>query len=229
MFPDRNHLINPNAYGTVLDIGAGWWYFFLLLPTFIEGEEISWLGHGGSIQYLDRARVSRYIALEPNLLMHKSIREKADGAGFHESDGTLIILSCGAEDTQSILFSLSQDSVTVDTMISVLTLCTIPNPQRTISKLVRDILVPGGQMLYYEHVLSSRPDIAWWQRFWAPIWACVFDGCRMDRPSDIWIRDLKIGGGDEGNDVWKEWKVWGRPEENEESLFGHSVGKFVKV
>jgi Methyltransferase domain len=183
------------------------------------------IGHGNSIRYFDRTRVSRYIALEPNVLMHKRIREKANEAGFHESDGTLIILSFGAEDTQSILFSLSQNSVTVDTMISVLTLCTVPNPQHTISKLVRDILKPGGQLLYYEHVLSSRPDVAWWQRFWAPVWACVFDGCRMDRPSHIWIRDLKIG---DGNEVWKEWEAWGKPGEDSESLFCHSVGTFIK-
>lgn len=174
--------------------------------------------------------MSRYIALEPNVFMHKNMRAKANEAGFYESDGTLIILSFGAEDTHSILLSLSQESVTIDTMISVLTFCTIPNPQRTISNLVRDVLKPGGQLLYYEHVLSSRPDIAWWQRFWAPIWACLFDGCRLDRPSDIWIRDLKIGGSSsEGSDVWGEWTTWGRADEDEETLFGHSVGKFVKI
>ncbi|KAF8797826.1 hypothetical protein BYT27DRAFT_7204029 [Phlegmacium glaucopus] len=194
-------LITPNAYGSVLDIGAG---------------------HGHSIQYVDRTRVSRYIALEPNVLMHERIRAKANEAGFHESDGTLIILSCGAEDTHSILSSISQqqhqEDHPVDTIISVLTLCTIPEPQRTISKLIRDILKPGGQLLSYEHVLSSRPDVAWWQRFWAPFWACVFDGCRMDRPSNVWIREID----------WKEWKVWSKPGEEEENLFGHSIGKFIK-
>ena len=163
--------------------------------------------------------------------MHKTIRQKANEAGFHESDGTLIILSFGAEDTQSILSSLSQNStLEVDTIISVLTLCTVPNPQQTILKLARDVLKPGGQLLYFEHVLNDRPDVAWWQRFWAPLWACVFDGCRMDRPSHIWIRDLKIGdGSSEGSDVWREWKAWGRPDEDSESLFYHSVGKFVKA
>ena len=193
-------------------------------------------GYGHSIQYLDRARVSRYIALEPNILMHNHIRAKANEAGFHESDGTLIILSFGAEDTQSILSSLSHQQHQqhpIDTMISVLTLCTVPDPQRTISKLIRDLLKPGGQLLYFEHILSPRPDVAWWQRFWAPVWACAFDGCRMDRPSDIWIRDLKItgggGNGDEGSDVWMEWNIWDYPGEDEENLFRHSLGKFVKI
>jgi hypothetical protein len=159
--------------------------------------------------------------------MHDHIRAKANEAGFHESDSTLIILSFGAEDTQSILSSLSQlDQQPVDTIISVLTLCTIPDPQRTISRLIRDLLKPAGQLLYFEHVLSSRPDVAWWQRFWAPVWACAFDGCRMDRPSDVWIRDLKIGS---SGDVWMEWKIWDYPGEDEENLFHHSLGKFVKI
>ena len=59
----------------------------------------------------------------------------------------------------------------------------------------------------------------------------VFDGCRMDRPSDIWIRDLKIGGGggDEGSDTWMEWKIYDFPNEDEENLFCHRSGKFVKI
>ena len=200
-------------------------------------------GYGHSIQYFDRARVSRYIALEPNILMHNHIRTKANEAGFHESDGTLIIFSFGAEDTRSILSSLlSQqqqhqhqlEQHPIDTMISVLTLCTIPDPQRTISKLIRDLLKPGGQLLFLEHVLSPRPDVAWWQRFWAPVWACIFDGCRMDRPTDIWIRDLKIAGGggngDEGSSgVWMEWNIWDNPDQDEENMFPHSMGKFVKI
>jgi hypothetical protein len=188
-------------------------------------------GFGLSIQYFDRARVSRYIALEPNTLMHNQIRAKANEAGFHESDGTLIILSYGAEDTQSILSSLSQEPV--DTILSVLTLCSgsIPDPQRTISKLVRDILKSNGHSLYFEHVLSIRPDVAWWQRFWAPLWACAFDGCRMDKPSDIWIRDLKIGDGvsGEGSDTWMEWKIYDYPDEDEENMFCRRLGKFVKI
>ena len=185
-------------------------------------------GHGHSIQYFDRAQVTRYIALEPNVLMHQHIKAKANEAGFHESDGTLIILSFGAEDTHSILSSVNLDSVEppVDTIISILTLCTVPDPQHTLSKLVRDILKPGGQLLYFEHVLSSRPDVAWWQRFWAPVWACVFDGCRMDRPTHIWIRDLKVS--DKGSDVWKEWEAWDKPGEDEESLLCHCVGRYVK-
>jgi hypothetical protein len=191
------------------------------------------LGHGHSVAYLNRARVSRYIALEPNVLMHEQIRAIANAAGYHESAGTLVILSCGAEDTNSILASLSLASPPgqpqlIDTMISVLTLCSIPAPQKTVSNLVRDILKPGGQFLLYEHVLSKREDVAWWQRFWAPVWAIAFDGCRMDRPSDVWVSELAVDGNGRGS-AWRESRVWGKEGEDEENLFLHSVGRFVKA
>ena len=185
------------------------------------------------MSYFNRARVTRYIALEPNVLMHEQIRASANVAGYHESAGTLVILSCGAEDTNSILASLSLTSPSeqpqlIDTMISVLTLCSVPAPQKTISNLVRDVLKPGGQFLVYEHVLSEREDVAWWQRFWAPVWAVVFDGCRMDRPSDVWMKELAVDGKGKGS-TWSESRVWGKEDEDEENLLIHIMGRFVKT
>ena len=64
----KQGLITPRASGIVLEIGAG-------------------LGH--TMPYLDKSRVKKYIALEPNRLMHTAIRETAASCGFSEYDGTL--------------------------------------------------------------------------------------------------------------------------------------------
>ncbi|KAJ3531635.1 hypothetical protein NMY22_g8072 [Coprinellus aureogranulatus] len=205
--PVKIGLIPPNARGVVLDVGAG---------------------HGHTVQYLDRDKVTRYVALEPNPKMHSFIRAAASSAGFQESDGTLTILSCGAEDSTSILSAL--DGRPADTIITVLTLCTIPEPQKTIHNLVRDVLKPeGGVFLFYEHVLSPRTDVAWWQRLWAPLWAVPFDGCRMDRPTHLYLKDLKVVGESGAEESpWAEIVVYGKPGEPEEHLFWHQVGKLVK-
>ncbi|PPR01765.1 hypothetical protein CVT24_001805 [Panaeolus cyanescens] len=222
----KRGLIEANAYGVVLDIGAG---------------------HGHTARYLNQARVTRYVALEPNKLMHSEIRARANEAGFFESDGRLIILGCGAEDTTTILKALDepnartptspvgdrrQQSGRADTIISVLTLCTVPEPEKTIAGLARDVLKSGGQLLYYEHVKSPREDVVWWQKFWTPIWSMAFDGCKLDRPTDRWIMKLRgegvDGSGDVEGSMWREWKEWGKEGEDEECLFWHSTGKFVK-
>ncbi|KAF9524915.1 hypothetical protein CPB83DRAFT_860456 [Crepidotus variabilis] len=190
--------------------------------------------HGHTVKYLDRDRVSHYVALEPNTLMHPKLRSLSSEAGFYESDGSLIMLSCGAEDTKAILSSLkaagiSTDKPPVDTIISIMTLCTVPEPQRTINSLVRDVLKSGGAFMIYEHVLSHRDDVAWWQRFWAPLWTIAFDGCRLDRPTDAYLKMVEIQCADGTKEsAWKEWKSWLKEGEDEECLFWHAVGRYVK-
>ncbi|KAF4588218.1 hypothetical protein EYR38_010185 [Pleurotus pulmonarius] len=194
-------LMTQSAHGLVLDLGAG---------------------HGHTANYLDRDKVTKYVALEPNTLMHPRIRETAKAAGFEEADGSLVILSCGAEDTESILSSVGA----VDTIVSVLTLCSVPNPELTITSLVRDALKPGGVLLYFEHVRSPRDDVAWWQKLWTPLWQLAFGGCKLDRPTHVWIEDAL---NTEGNRIWKEGRRWGLKDEPEEHLWWHQVGKYVKM
>lgn len=183
------------------------------------------------MQYLDRTKVTHYVALEPNAQMHPFIRASASPAGFSEADGTLVIIACGAEESHKILSALPNNRP-VDTIISVLTLCTIPSPLKTLHNLVRDVLrADGGVFLFYEHVLSEREDVQWWQRAWTPVWTVPFDGCRLDRATHRWVRDLKIAGEDgakEPKGAWREGELWGKEGESEENLFWHQAGRFVK-
>ncbi|KAF6756750.1 hypothetical protein DFP72DRAFT_893672 [Ephemerocybe angulata] len=182
----KEHLITPNAHGSVLDLGAG---------------------HGHTVRYLDHAKVTQYIALEPNVNMHPLLRKAAFDAGYHESDGSFVLLSCGAEETSKILAAL--DSKPVDTIVSVLTLCSVPGPQKAIHNLVP--MWPGGSV------------------FCTPLWVYVMDGCRLDCPTDIYCADLEV---EDDNGVlsspWKEKELWGQVDEPEEHLLWHQVGKFVK-
>ncbi|KAF9066936.1 S-adenosyl-L-methionine-dependent methyltransferase [Rhodocollybia butyracea] len=205
--PVKQDLLFPHATGTVLDLGAGF---------------------GHVIQYLDRSKVTKYVGLEPNTRMHPLLRETAEAAGFRESDGTLIILAYGAEDTMQILEALGGPHP-VDTITSVLTLCSIPSANRVMTTLVRDVLKPGGQVLFYEHVLSPRADVAWWQRFWTPLWGVFLDGCRLDCPTHLDISEMKdVGTGGEAVGMWERGETWGKPGEEEENLWWHQAGRFVK-
>ncbi|PPQ75975.1 hypothetical protein CVT24_006390 [Panaeolus cyanescens] len=214
----KRELLYTEAYGVVLDIGAG---------------------HGHAVQYLDPSRVTRYIALEPNTILHDKIREKANKAGFFESDGRLTILGCGAEDTHDILAALrnSNDPNTkephpVDTLVSIFTLCSVPNVETTIKTLVGDVLKPGGLFLYYEHVKSPRADVVWWQQFWTPFWSGFFGGCCLDRPTDKLIEGLRLKDGKGGSGkrgAWKEHKQWENPDQDPEELFKRTLGRFVKA
>jgi hypothetical protein len=126
-------------------------------------------GLGHTALYLSPDRVTKYVAVEPNVHMHPHIRDTATKAGFSEESQNLQILSCGAEDWQSIASALGGQNQ-VDTLVSILTLCSVPQPEQTIKLLVDKVLIPGGQLLFFEHVASKRRDVRFWQWLWSPIW-----------------------------------------------------------
>jgi hypothetical protein len=174
--------------------------------------------------------VTKYVALEPNAFMHPEIRKRAKEHGFTEDDGSLIILPYGAEQTSLILSALSPSGEPpVDFMISVLAWCSVPPstpPDASLHSLVSLLLKPGGEFVFYEHVRSHRADVAWWQRFWTPVWQILFDGCRLDRPTHEWVRALK--GMDGEGSMWSEGEARDQDEEHEETIFWHQIGRFVK-
>ncbi|KAH9939645.1 uncharacterized protein BXZ73DRAFT_88877 [Epithele typhae] len=193
----KQGLITANASGVVVDIGAGF---------------------GHTALHLDRTKVTKYVALEPNERMHAEIRRLAASAGFAEEDGTLLILPYGAGDTALITSALGGER-TAGTLVAVLSLCSVPEPERALAGLVRDVLRPGGTFVFYEHVLSPREDVGWWQKAWTPIWSAAFDGCCLDRPTHVWVAAM---------DTWAEASVWGKPDDPEENLWWHRIGRFVK-
>lgn len=162
--------------------------------------------------------MTKYVALEPNENMHAKIRAAAAECGFTEAAGTLVVLPYGAEQTALITSALG-GAQSVDTIVSILSFCGVPDPEDTIRALVQDVLAPHGQLLFYEHVRNPRPDVAWWQRFWTPVWKRAFDGCCLDRPTDVWMD--KLG-------MWESKEIWTPENEPEEHLFWHRMGKLVK-
>ena len=153
--------------------------------------------------------------------MHAQIRTRAEAAGFTESDGSLVILSLGAQDTDAICAAMGSTQP-VDTIVSILTLCSVPNTHQAIVGLLEKVLKPGGMLVYFEHVKNPREDVAWWQWFWNPVWGVVFGGCKMDVPTDVWVDEWK---------GWEEKSVVQAPfeEGEEERLLTHRLGRYVKA
>jgi ubiquinone/menaquinone biosynthesis C-methylase UbiE len=70
----------------------------------------------------------------------------------------------------------------VDTVVSTLVLCTVPDPERTLGEIAR-ILRPGGQLLFLEHVRASTRFLAACQDALLRPWRGFAGGCYCNRPT----------------------------------------------
>ena len=75
-----------------------------------------------------------------------------------------------------------------DSVVSTLTLCSIPNISLALREFHR-VLKPGARFLFLEHGQSPDRSVRWWQDRLTPYWKCVGDGCHLNRPMAQLIQD----------------------------------------
>ncbi|SEQ86671.1 Methyltransferase domain-containing protein [Amphritea atlantica] len=67
-----------------------------------------------------------------------------------------------------------------DTVVCFLVLCSVPHPQKVLQEIYR-VLRPGGQLLFFEHVLSDDVTVQRWQHRLNPFWRRCAGGCQLNR------------------------------------------------
>ena len=77
-----------------------------------------------------------------------------------------------------------------DTVISTMTLCSIPDVEHALSE-IRRVLKPGGRFLFMEHGRAPDANVARWQDRINPHWKPLAGGCHVNRP----ISELVAGSG----------------------------------
>jgi ubiquinone/menaquinone biosynthesis C-methylase UbiE len=77
--------------------------------------------------------------------------------------------------------ALPVEDESMDAAVASLVLCTVPDQARALAE-VRRVLRPGGELRFYEHVLSRARGPAAFQRFAdATFWPPIAGGCHMGR------------------------------------------------
>ncbi len=80
----------------------------------------------------------------------------------------------------------------VDFVVSSLVLCSVPDPQLTLSEIFR-VLKPGGQFRFIEHVAAKEGTwIARVQKFVKPIWFCCAAGCTLNRKTWVTVYESEL-------------------------------------
>jgi ubiquinone/menaquinone biosynthesis C-methylase UbiE len=80
------------------------------------------------------------------------------------------------------------DDYTFDTVVSTLTLCSIPDAAAALAE-IRRVLKPEGRFVFFEHGRSEDPKVARRQDRFNPIQKIIGAGCNMNRKIDDLIEN----------------------------------------
>ena len=113
--------------------------------------------------------VERLVLTEPAATMRGILARRVAREGV---DATVVDASAEA---------LPVPDVSVDTVVSTMVLCTVPDIDTALAEVAR-VLKPGGRLLFIEHVHSpAGSPLRRWQDRLAEPWAAFAMGCRCDR------------------------------------------------
>lgn len=128
------------------------------------------VGAGNGLNFaLYPASVTEVIAVEPE----RYLRERAQAAATKAPVPVRVLDGVGGQ--------LPGEEQSFDAGVAALVLCTIPDPGQALAELFR-VIRPGGELRFYEHVVSHAKWEARFQRLAdATFWPHVAGGCHLAR------------------------------------------------
>lgn len=123
------------------------------------------------------AAVHRLVLVEPDPHMRRRLARR------------LPAISMSVEVAPEPLESLRLPAASFDAVVATLVFCSVPDLAGALRR-VRDLLRPGGRLIFLEHVAAEADArAARWQRRLEPIWCRVAGGCHLTRRTEQAIRD----------------------------------------
>ena len=114
--------------------------------------------------------IAELVLTEPDAAMRKRLARRLQRHGR------------GAQIVDAPAERLPLADASVDTVVSTLVLCTVPDPERTLREIAR-VLRPDGQLLFIEHVRANSRLLAALQDSLFQPWRRFAAGCCCNRPT----------------------------------------------
>ena len=150
--------------------------------------------------------VDEVVAVEPEPYMRKQAEAAAARAEVR-----IEVLDAFAE-------RLPADDCSFDTAVACLVLCTVIDQASALGEL-RRVLRPGGELRFYEHVLSDRAALAVSQRTVDRIfWPRAFGGCHTARDTPTAIVNA-------GFEIEHQRRMWVNPVPIAFPVGSHAIGR----
>ena len=152
------------------------------------------------------AAVEEVVAVEPEPYLVKQARAAAARAHVR------------IEVLDGVADHLPVDDCWCDAAVACLVLCTVPDQMRALAEM-RRVLRPGGELRFYEHVLSNRPALALSQRAVDRVfWPRAFGGCHTARDTSAAISAA-------GFEVEVQRRMWVNPVPIAFPVGSHAIGR----
>ncbi|KAK1980162.1 methyltransferase domain-containing protein [Colletotrichum cereale] len=205
--------VHPPVGGVVLEIGPG---SGLWVSLFSEGGQKPGAAQGGVRRRVAEG-VSKVYGVEPNTDIHPALRKRVQEAGL---EGTYEIVPTGIESlSDPTVWNGKIEKGSVDCIVSILCLCSIPEPEKNIPELY-SYLKKGGRWYLYEHVKATHSwPIRLYQRFVNLVWPRALNGCQLCRDTG---KTLRSAG------PWANIDVSQPPAEPWYQIVPHIFGTFTK-
>jgi ubiquinone/menaquinone biosynthesis C-methylase UbiE len=127
------------------------------------------VGAGNGINFPNYpSTVTEVVAVEPEAYLRKRAEEAATDARIR-----VTVVDGVAE-------ALDVEDESFDAAVASLVLCSVPDQARALAE-IRRILKPGGELRFYEHVLSEEPKVARLQNRVDRVWPLLGGGCHPNR------------------------------------------------
>lgn len=140
------------------------------------------VGTGASLGFYPPA-VTELVGIDPAEAMLRRARER-QARLERERGGLPFRVRLHMADAEALPYA--DDSF--DTVVAVLTMCTIPDAERA-AREMRRVLRPGGSLLVLEHVRAEEGRaLARWQDRVDPLWTRAAGGCHLNRDTPATLR-----------------------------------------
>jgi ubiquinone/menaquinone biosynthesis C-methylase UbiE len=150
--------------------------------------------------------VTEVLAIEPQAYL----REKAMIAAG-QAPVPVIVLDGTAE-------QLPVQDGSCDSAVASLVLCSVPDQAAALAEL-RRVLRPGGELHFYEHVLSDKPGVARTQHLVDRVfWPKAFGGCHTARDTPAAIEAA-------GFEIEQQRRIWVAPVPVVIPVATHALGR----
>jgi len=155
--------------------------------------------------------------VEPNLLLLPALQENIKKAGLEDK---YTIIPCGADATALLQDQYNIQQNSVDTIVCIRVLCTVPRPEETIRGLY-SLLKPRGQFLLFEHISARKSVVSMYmQAIYNLPWPTLFAGCYLNRPTDEILKNIG---------TWESIEMEKAKDSTPFDVIPHFTGKFVKA